>query len=346
MCEQAIITASTHARQPAVPVSTPVFSLMQPYFATSTTRGMRAANRATMPVEGGDSTQDERLLGIQRYAKCIASAIDRTAEDLANGTIDNLEQLWQRAQVAIRDGFLAQKGVDAEDALTGADTVFYQRLGMERRGLPLETQIDGRHAGIRKTIQQRSASLFGYPVKGTANEWSHGGRKLVFKPNPAAPRDGLYQLEVGLADPSGGARGLPVIWKFATIPATGKATDFHGPDRIACMTLVSSAAEADLAATSFSQTAAYIEAQIAFQRAFWADEQETILRHAYEAYWRLVRAAPDIRGSAAKACFVLQAALLAKGIDLAPMRHGMAPDMEAMACTLGEWMTHAPKVFA
>lgn len=346
MCEQAIATIGMHARQPAAPVTTPAFSLMQPHFATAATRIMRAVSRAATPLTSGDNAQHERLLANQRYAKCIANAVFHAAEDLANGAIDNLEQLWQLAQVAIRQGFLAQKGVDTDDALTGADTVFYQRLGMERRGLWLETQIDRRHALVRKVIQQRSAALFGYPVKGSANEWSYGGRRLVFEPHPGEPRDGQYRLEVNLPGPATEACSLPVIWKFVTVPSSGKATDFGSTDRIACMTLVNSNAEADLAATRFSQTAAYVDAQSAFQRAFWTNEPDAILRHAYEAYWRLVRAAPDMRGSAAKACFVLQSALLAKGIDLAPVRPGVAPDLEAMACTLAEWMAHAPKVFA
>ncbi|MBC7513389.1 MAG: hypothetical protein H7234_03005 [Herminiimonas sp.] len=343
MCERAI---GTHARQRAASVTTPAFSLMQPHFAMAATRIMRAVNSASPLMTGGDSAQHDRFLANQRYAKCITGAVYHAAEDLANGAIDNLEQLWQRAQVAIRQGFLAQKGVEADDALAGPDTVFYQRLGMERRGLWLETQIDRRHALVRKAIQQRSAALFGHPVGGSANEWSYGGRRLVFEPHPGEPNDGQYRLEVHSPGPAAEACSLPVTWKFVTIPASGKATDFSGTDRIACMTLVNSNAEADLAATRFSQTAAYVDAQVAFQRAFWNNEPEAILRHAYEAYWRLVRAAPDMRGSAAKACFVLQSALLAKGIALAPVRPGVAPDLEALACTLSEWMTHAPKVFA
>ncbi len=350
MCER--VSAGTQAvatgalsRPPATPATTPVFSLVQPRFAAATARIANAAHRPHMLVLRRAGTSRESLLEDQRYASCMAGAVDLAAADLASGAIDNLEQLWHRAQVARRQGFLAQKGVDSADALRSADAVVYQRLAMARYGLWRETRIDRCFVGIRRTIQQQARALFAHPVEGTPHRWSHGDRTLVFTPHPGSPREGLYRLEVGLPGRAAEMHGALVAWTFVTNPATGEATDLRGVDRIECMTLANPMDQGDPGAIRFSQAAVHADAQAALQRAFGADQPAAILRHALEAYWQLVRAAPDLCGNAAKAHFVLQSALLAKGIDLAPVRPGMVPGLEAMARTLDEWLVHAPRVF-
>ena len=57
-------------------------------------------------------------------------------------------------------------------------------------------------------------------------------------------------------------------------------------------------------------------------------------------HWWAASAAPDQRGSAAKAEFVARSVACAHGIELSPFKHGKVPDIEAMLMSEAEFVSH------
>jgi hypothetical protein len=95
----------------------------------------------------------------------------------------------------------------------------------------------------------------------------------------------------------------------------------------------------------FSDTPHFHVTEQAMHNALTATNDDDILKSAFEMYRNLTIATPDMRGTAAKAHYVLQSVLLAKGIDLPPAVPGLAPDLEAMTRTHTQWINDAPKIF-
>lgn len=143
---------------------------------------------------------------------------------------------------------------------------------------------------------------------------------------------------------NGGPR-LEAAWSFEIHESRGEPSDFAKHSAISDTKLHNRVWEVSPDAVCFVETHVYRQANALFVSALKATERSDILDRAFEGYWNLVVAAPDIRGSAAKSHYVLHSILLAKGIELPPAQKGLAPDLEAMSRTRDAWVVHARKVF-
>ncbi|TKC81611.1 hypothetical protein FAZ69_26955 [Trinickia terrae] len=69
------------------------------------------------------------------------------------------------------------------------------------------------------------------------------------------------------------------------------------------------------------------------------------LRTIARIHWWAASAAPDMRGSAAKAEFAARALAGAHGIELPPFKKGVVPDIEAMLCSESEFVARYSSLF-
>ncbi|MCS4508706.1 hypothetical protein NBM50_00260 [Xylophilus ampelinus] len=73
--------------------------------------------------------------------------------------------------------------------------------------------------------------------------------------------------------------------------------------------------------------------------------QHEALELISRVHWWAACAAPDQRGSAAKAEFAARSIASAHGIELPPFKHGVVPDIEAMLCSEEEFVSQYPNLF-
>ncbi|MCD5997539.1 type III effector [Pseudomonas sp. CDFA 602] len=69
------------------------------------------------------------------------------------------------------------------------------------------------------------------------------------------------------------------------------------------------------------------------------------LKFLGEIHWWLAHAMPDERGSAAKSELCVRAIAQAKGLDLPPMKSGIVPDLEAMTMSREQFIKQYPSMF-
>ena len=275
----------------------------------------------------------------------MANSVKQAAHDLSSGRIDNLDQLWHCARQARLDSFLVQKQVATPDQLMGEDADFYRHAGAQRHGLPLNTPIMARYGYIKHAIYSRVQEVLRSGTKISPNEWTCGSLALFYNTLDLTSGPNTYQLRISAPYRPPPGKQQRILWNIDTEKSTGTPQDFESAASVTVRELVNPMVLDAVTAENFVNTYSYAQAQKSITQALQASGRDEILDHAFEAYWTLVVAAPDARGSAAKSHYMLQTILLAKGIDLPPARPGLAPDLEAMSRARDAWLLRAREVF-
>jgi len=285
------------------------------------------------------------------YGLATADAIERTAGMIRSGKIPNVYLLWGEARAARLRAFLAGKQPDAAipvarnlDPDARREFAAFER----ERTLEAKTPMIERYAYIEPEIRARVTEIlssvgrvlgpgeFGAALAASVSEEGVRRNGYVLRKfgNPEAPAARDYVLEIPhrVAGYSGDEI-VGVRWRFDAGPdgiehlQLANAMTYHHRDPAVAMK--------------------HIPDQIGdlLQRTLAAEDDAAAHDHAFAAYWHLVNAAFDERGSAAKSHYVVQAVLLARGIALAPAVRGRSPDLEALARTLDDWLRVAPQIF-
>lgn len=326
-----------------------VFSQDNPVFAPREKQVIDPAHRLlTLVTRWKDFSRESRTEN-ERYANYMANSIRKTAGDLSAGRIDNLDQLWSRARQERQRSFIIQKNAGSPDQLTEQDAPFYFQAGRSRQGHAITTMMIGRYAYIVEPVRATAERLLAAPASRSRTVWKSGDLTLFRSTERRQVGTGDYLLRIARRSDSGPGAGkdggLEISWHIKTSANTGSVADLQDVEDIHLLVLENPQVDHDVENPGFAQSAIYSHVQDTVRNALGATDRQAILTHGFDAYWNLVAAAPDERGSAAKSHYVLQSILLAKGIDLPPARAGLAPDLEAMSRSLDDWLAHAPAVF-
>ncbi len=330
----------------AAPIdAAPVFSTPTIHFAPLDRQVIDPAHRHHTLVTRWDFLPRETSSESARYGSFMATSIERAAHALSSGQIVNLDQLWHRARDARLDSILVQKQVASPDDLSVEDTAFFRSVGTERYGVPLTTPMTGRYGYIKQSIIARVKEVFRNGTNAETNRWVAGDLTLFHNTAEKKRGTGTYQLRIATPSEPDINMHPPMLWDIDTGADSGTITDFDRSEDVTIGYLVNPMVDEALSTDRFALTFSHAQAQTSILQALQATDRDAILDHAFAAYWTLVVAAPDARGSAAKSHYVLQSVLLAKGIDLPPAGAGLAPDLEAMSRSRSAWQVRAREVF-